>query len=695
MARSLHLFSGAAMLSILAQSAAAFAADCFVDSVGGLDTNDGATEATAWQSPSKIAKTCTTVKFKRGSVFNIPAGSGKYAVNLQGTQVKTLTNYGDASMPLPQFIKPHEPSSGAVFSTYGQITIDGLYIAGSRSDVKMSNLADGICIMIGGGSASAPSVIKNNEITLCDIGMMTSGDYVVVQNNYVHDLSISVDAPPGVDPNAVGGAEGIFVNSSHVEVSYNRFINCSTAAQWVTNTNGGGVRCDGGATEVTVKYAGEVTDVNIHHNFSYNSCGFFEVSSMFNNGGGDYVKGKFTNSVFHDNVMIDSGWISLLQVNNTRLTNVRWENNTIVHHDMGSTTAVDGTAINLNDYGSSAIQAIAFNSTSSGVTGGGVIEAGDIFWTNNLWYFDSKVKPYNLIDPTHRGSDALLANITVTGDVVVTTDPGFRDITNRVDPNAFDLLSTASVAIDKGVSNADITADITTDFLGRARPVGAAVDLGAFEYDASAGGAPALTTAAGGSTWNPTTGTSTTGGTKATGGTASAAAGATPSGTGGVKAIGGTSGKAVAGGSTKAVGGSSGAATGGTSSVASSVGGKATSTTGGASTSSSEPQGGQGPTAGGSSAQPTGGQSATSSANPESTGGQVGSTTPGSSTDTGQGGGSVVVATGGTPTSGLVSAPETAGCGCRTAGSPSNGVAGAGLLALGAMLFRRSRRRRS
>ena len=52
-------------------------------------------------------------------------------------------------------------------------------------------------------------------------------DNVQVLNNYVHDLSISVDAAPGVDPNLVGGAEGIFVNTSHVEVAYNRFINCA------------------------------------------------------------------------------------------------------------------------------------------------------------------------------------------------------------------------------------------------------------------------------------------------------------------------------------------------------------------------------------------------------------------------------------------------------------------------------------
>jgi len=465
----------------------AHAVDCFIDSVAGDDSKTGLSEADAVRSLAKIPSTCTTAKFKRGSVFSIPSGSKNYAVSLTGGRIKVLTNYGDSAQPLPQFNKPHEVSSGAVFSSYSQITLDGLYISGSRSDASMSNLADGICVMIGGGSASQPSEVKNCEISLCDIGMMTSGDYVQVHDNYVHDLSISVDAAPGVDPNAVGGAEGIFVNSSHVRVHHNRFINCSTAAQWDSNTNGGGIRCDGGATEVTVKYAGEVTDVEIDHNFSYNSCGFFEVSSMFNSGSGAYVKGKFTNSVFHDNVMVDSGWISLLQVNNTKLTNVRWENNTIVHHDMGTTTAADGSTVNLNDFGSSGIQAIAFNSTSSGVTGGGEISAGDIYWTNNLWYFDPKVKPYNLIDPTHRGSDALLANITVTGDVVVTSNPGFKDITSKSDPAAYDLVQ-GSLAIDKGVTDSNVTQYVTTDFLGRARPAGAAYDLGAFEYGASSTG---------------------------------------------------------------------------------------------------------------------------------------------------------------------------------------------------------------
>jgi hypothetical protein len=507
----------AAVLAIVSQCPAVLAADCFVDSVGGNDSNNGSSEGTAWKSLSKIASSCTTVKFKRGSVFNIPTGGKNYAVNLTGTQIKVLTNYGDATQPLPKFIKPHEPSSGAVFSSYSQITLDGLYIAGSRSDAQMSSLADGICVMIGGGTAAQPSVVKNCEISLCDIGMMTSGDYVEVANNYVHDLSISVDAPPGVDPNAVGGAEGIFVNSSHVRVHHNKFVNCSTAAQWVSNTNGGGVRCDGGATEVTVPNgkngaAGEVTDVEIDHNFSYNSCGFFEVSSMFQSGS-TYTKGKFTNSVFHDNVMVDSGWISLLQINNTKLTNVRWENNTIVHHDMGTSKAADGTSINLNDFGSSAIQAIAFNSTSSGATGGGELSQGDVYWTNNLWYFDPKVKPYNLVDATHAGTDQFLKNIVVTGDVVVTSDPGFIDITSKSDPKAYDLMPD-SMAIDKGIKDESVTQYAKTDFNDRPRPAGAGFDLGAFEYQPNAGGSTSTPATSG----TPSTGGQSTAASSAVGG---------------------------------------------------------------------------------------------------------------------------------------------------------------------------------
>ena len=476
---------GPLALAMIGQATSAFAADCFVDSVGGSDTNNGSSETAAVKSIAKIPSTCTAVKFKRGSQFSIAKGVQNLGIANMNS-VKTLTNYGDLTQPLPKFVKDHVGGSGGLIQVYmGGVTIDGLYLSGSKSANSMSQLADGIGVMLG-----ANSTIKNCEITLCDIGMMTSGDNVKVVNNYVHDLSISVDAAPGVDPNQVGGAEGIFVNSSHVEVAYNRFVNCSTAAQWVSNTNSGGVRCDGGATEVTVPYAGEVTDVHIHHNFSYNSCGFFEVSSMPSSGSGTYVKGKFTNSEFHDNVMVDSGWISLLQINNTKLTNVRWENNTIVHHFLSTVTDASGTAIDMNDFASSYLQVIAFNNTSSGVAGGGELSQGDVYWTNNLWYFDPQIfkkLPSAGVDATHASTDQFVKNIVITGDKFFTSDPGFVDIASTTDPRAYDL-KPGSAAIDQGVSDSNIAADVPTDFADRARPVGTAYDLGAFEFQNSAAG---------------------------------------------------------------------------------------------------------------------------------------------------------------------------------------------------------------
>ena len=538
MARSLVPVCIVATSAVLAHSATALAVDCFVDNVGGSDSANGTSESTAVASIAKLPSNCSTVKFKRGNVYKLAAGVKNLGVT--GNSVKTFTNYGDPCQPLPQFIKDHVNGSGGMISSYGAITIDGLYLSGSKSANAMSNLADGIGVMLGAGS-----LIQNCEITLCDIGMMTSGDNVKVLNNYVHDLSISVDAPPGVDPNQVGGAEGIFVNSSHVEVAYNRFINCSTAAAWVTNTNGGGVRCDGGATEVTVGYAGTVTDVHIHHNFSYNSCGLFEVSSMPSTGSGTYVKGNFTNSEFHDNVVVDSGWISLLQINNTRLTNVRWENNTIVHHFLPTVQGLDPSGntvqIDMNDYASSYIQVIPFNSTSSGVTGGGVLEQGDVYWTNNLWYIDPAIKNFSATDATHASTDQFVKNIIISGDKVFREDPGFVDVTSQTDPAAYDLKS-GSGAIDVGVSNSSITTDVPTDFVERARPGGNAYDLGAFEYGASSSGAKTIGiisncgSSAGGAA--PAGGASAAGGAQSTGGSPTVGgsqpvAGSAPIGTGG------------------------------------------------------------------------------------------------------------------------------------------------------------------
>jgi parallel beta-helix repeat protein len=435
MTRACLPFLGETLLVILGSSSLVWAQDvtCYVDGVLGDDTKSGLSEAEAVQTQAKIPKTCTAVRFKRGSVFNEAVQIG------YTSKIKYFGNYGDPNLPLPKFEIPRSPNNGSMLSAYqGGITVDGLYLAGSQSDANMANLAKGICVMLGGNSK-----LINNEITNCDIGIMLTGTGTLVQNNYVHDLHVSVDAAPGVDPNQVGGAEGIFVNGSNNEVAYNSFVNCSNYAEWT------GGSCDGGATEVTVAGGGaELTGVKVHHNYSYNSCGFFEVSSGFSS---DNVRGKFTNSEFYNNVTVDSGWLHLLQVANTDMHNIRWENNTLVQHK-GS----------LNQ----GILMVVFTAVASGMSGGQLYE-DSVYWTNNLFVADG----VRFMNPDSR--------IVQSGNLILDAskqDPGFVNLkgTSATD---YDLVE-GSPAINAGT----LLPERTLDFLNRTIPdPSGKPDVGAFE----------------------------------------------------------------------------------------------------------------------------------------------------------------------------------------------------------------------
>lgn len=463
----------------------AFAADinCYVDSQNGDDMKSGLSEAEAVKSQSAIGSNCTVIQYKRGSVFN-------EALNLT-RNAKVYTNYGNPNDPLPQFVVPRVAMSGPVVEAmmYNGITIDGLYISGSSGDGTMANLMGGICVMLG-----ANSKLLNNEITDCDIGIMLTGEGSLVQGNTIHDLIMGVDAPPGIDPNLVGGAEGIFINASNNEVAYNTFIRCKGPAEWV-GMNGG---CDGGATEVTVRSGRTMTGVKVHHNFSYDNCGFFEVATGF----GD-AKGTFADSQFYNNVTIDSGWMGLLQVNNTDLRNIEFYNNTLVQH-ANSTNA--------------GLLWIIFTDTSSGMTGGELVP-GTVFLSNNLFVFDGVMTFGDPIDPAFEQTTNLIIRTSEQ-------NPGFVNI-NGDTAEDFDLTA-SSPAINAGT----LISNNTLDFLNRTVPDPSGLtDIGAFEYGA---------TGDGGSSTPPSTGSSTGGSTgetsSSTGGTPSTA-GANPGATGGTTAI--------------------------------------------------------------------------------------------------------------------------------------------------------------
>ena len=403
------------------------------------------------------------MRFKRGSTFNEKLAVPTLFNNIGfGRNVKVYTNYGPENDPLPHFKVSSEPGRGPVLLTFSPLTIDGLHFSGARGDNTMEHDfdfdGDGITKGIVGGIGAflgAATTFINNEIDDCDIGIMLGGQGSVVRGNFVHDLIMGIDDSPGVDPNLVGGAEGIFINASNCEVSYNSFINCTGPAEWV-GSNG---VCDGGATEVSAASGGTIENVHVHHNFSYNSCGFFEVASFF----GDEGKGLFKDSTLHNNVIVDSAWMGLLQVNNTDLENIHFYNNTLIQH-RGS----------LNE----GILWIIFTAESSGMEGGELVP-GTVHLTNNLHVLDGVTGWGQLIDPAFAADSNLVVSYSSTGDPNY-VDLGFANIAGTAAQD-FDLVDPGSPAVDAG---ADLAGN-TLDFFNRMRPYGSTLDIGALEFGAA------------------------------------------------------------------------------------------------------------------------------------------------------------------------------------------------------------------
>jgi hypothetical protein len=440
------------------------ATTCYVDSVNGNDANDGFSEAAPVKSQSAINNRCTVVRFKRGSVFNeklaVPTYFNYYNGGRFGLNVNVYTNYGPKTDPLPHFKVSSEPGRGPVVLSFKPLTIDGLHFSGARGDNTMEHDLDsdrdGITKGIVGGIGAfllAATKFINNEIDDCDIGIMLGEKGSSVQGNYIHDLIMGIDDAPGVDPNLVGGAEGIFINASDSDVSYNMFVNCTGPARWV-GSNGD---CDGGATEISAASGGTIENVHVHHNLSYNSCGFTEIASYF----GDQGKGKFKNSSYHNNVIIDSAWMGLLQVNNTDLENVHFYNNTLIQHP-GSHNA--------------GYLWILFTATSSGMQGGELVP-GTVFLTNNLFVLDGVAPSYYWpIDSKFVTRNNLVVQYMSHSDAGY-VDLGFANIAGT-SPSDFNLVKANSMAVDAGA----LVEDNTLDFFNRPRSRGRAPDIGALEF---------------------------------------------------------------------------------------------------------------------------------------------------------------------------------------------------------------------
>jgi hypothetical protein len=274
-------------------SAHAHAADVYFDTVGGDDTKDGTTEATAKQ----------TIKITSGNTIHIKRGS-TYSGNLNLNNA-TVVTYGCG---------PRVLIDGSVSVTNS--TIEGLHAKPTSSGA----------INVQSGNTVRDCEADGSICTKSAMGITVMGENNTIVGNYVHDFSVSQS---GSTANNSGGAEGIMVMGSNNEVAWNSVVNCQSV-----NTTLGGF--EGGCYEiVNGKGAGQTLhDVSFHHNYCEKSVGLFEgCSGNFSSNAGGVMEnhGVIENVTVSYNISVDSMWLFLLQTVNTDFKNVVFANNTIIH----------------------------------------------------------------------------------------------------------------------------------------------------------------------------------------------------------------------------------------------------------------------------------------------------------------------------------------------------------------------------
>jgi hypothetical protein len=137
----------------------------------------------------------------------------------------------------------------------------------------------------------------------------------------------------------------------------------------------------------------------------------------------------------------------LLQVNETTLSNIRWENNTFVHHADSYSPSI----------------AMIYQAD---------LEPGTVIFNNNLVIFDGANSFMGGLD------DAMSAS----NNLIVESDPGVANL-GGIQAKDFDLVE-GSAAIDAGLS----VSGHTLDYLNRTVPdPSGTTDIGAFEYGSAQG----------------------------------------------------------------------------------------------------------------------------------------------------------------------------------------------------------------
>ncbi|MDR6562302.1 MULTISPECIES: right-handed parallel beta-helix repeat-containing protein [unclassified Arcicella] len=270
----------------------AIAKQYFVNSQQGDDANAGTERNNPWKSLVPVhAK-----NFIPGDTINFECGSSwqtALEINDSGTSTKPIVFQSIGEGPKPIFSNAGKMAK-AINITAKWIIVDGFF-------AKDANYA-GIYLAKGADH----NIIRNCEIEKCGGGVMISGSYNLIIQNYAHDL-VMVKNTQGDDDDY--GAVAYWVFAPNNEIAYNRAIRCSAPSY--------DYGADGGFFETYTN--GDSTYV--HHNYAEDCEGFLEIGG-----------GLARNITVTDNISINSGGFCfhLGKKFTADIQNFKLENNTIM-----------------------------------------------------------------------------------------------------------------------------------------------------------------------------------------------------------------------------------------------------------------------------------------------------------------------------------------------------------------------------
>jgi hypothetical protein len=282
----------------LSACASTFATDYYVNSATGSPTNPG-TQAAPFQNVDQVQQLTLQagdhVYFARGGTYGGTSYPNYLDITASGTAAQpiVLTSYGSGDLPV--FVNPGQ---------YYTIGLKGNYVV--LDGVKIQDTYESGTVILGDHD-----VIQNCEITNTGFGISIAGTNSRVTGNYIHHLKMIENSQNIPDNDRGAVAVNMIDGTNGADVGWNRISYCQ-AQSWDYGT-------DGGAFE----FYGNVTGVQVHHNWCDHNNGVFEV------GGSNTTVSHVTMyyNLFDSNSVVGS--FSFAGTYASSILDFRFENNTV------------------------------------------------------------------------------------------------------------------------------------------------------------------------------------------------------------------------------------------------------------------------------------------------------------------------------------------------------------------------------